>query len=156
MAKCRQDIWQVLPSHNIIFAAGWLFADFAIAVIFYPVITTSWTFFCWLFAWSHILILRAKINLAKMLKIFQKSGETLNLLDFRRIKNIFAKSIFALKLSFWVCDHANNQQKKNSLRFLTAIAKSAKWHPAAKKCCGWEEPAICCLNECQHDSWNLI
>ena len=26
---------------------------------------------------------------------------------------------------------------------MTAIAKSAKRHPAAKKCCGWEEPAIC-------------
>ena len=23
---------------------------------------------------------------------------------------------------------------------MTAIAKSAKTHPAAKKCCGWEEP----------------
>ena len=26
---------------------------------------------------------------------------------------------------------------------MRAIAKSAKRHPAAKKCCGWEEPAIC-------------
>ena len=26
---------------------------------------------------------------------------------------------------------------------MTAIAKSAKTHPAAKKCCGWEEPATC-------------
>ena len=25
---------------------------------------------------------------------------------------------------------------------MTAIAKSAKTHPAAKKCCGWEEHAI--------------
>ena len=25
---------------------------------------------------------------------------------------------------------------------MRAIAKSAKIHPAAKKCCGWEEPAI--------------
>ena len=25
---------------------------------------------------------------------------------------------------------------------MTAIAKSSKRHPAAKKCCGWEEPAI--------------
>ena len=25
---------------------------------------------------------------------------------------------------------------------MTAIAKSAKIHPAAKKCCGWEKPAI--------------
>ena len=27
-------------------------------------------------------------------------------------------------------------------RIISAIAKSAKTHPAAKKCCGWEEPAI--------------
>ena len=26
---------------------------------------------------------------------------------------------------------------------MTAIAKSGKIHPAAKKCCGWEEPATC-------------
>ena len=26
---------------------------------------------------------------------------------------------------------------------MRAITKSAKIHPAAKKCCGWEEPAIC-------------
>ena len=26
---------------------------------------------------------------------------------------------------------------------MRAIAKSAKIHPAAKKCCGWEKPAIC-------------
>ena len=26
---------------------------------------------------------------------------------------------------------------------MTAIAKSAKTHPAAKKFCGWEEPALC-------------
>ena len=25
---------------------------------------------------------------------------------------------------------------------MTVITKSAKIHPAAKKCCGWEEPAI--------------
>ena len=35
---------------------------------------------------------------------------------------------------------------------MTAIAKSAKTHPAAKKCCGWEEPArwrqACCLKIC--------
>ena len=30
---------------------------------------------------------------------------------------------------------------------MTAIVKSAKRHPAAKKCCGWEEPAIWCLAE---------
>ena len=31
---------------------------------------------------------------------------------------------------------------------MTAMAKSAKKHPAAKKCCGLEEPAICMLCAC--------
>ena len=31
---------------------------------------------------------------------------------------------------------------------MKAIAKSAKTHPAAKKCCGWQEPAICPGNNC--------
>ena len=26
---------------------------------------------------------------------------------------------------------------------MRAIPKTAKIHPAAKKCCGWEKPAIC-------------
>ena len=39
---------------------------------------------------------------------------------------------------------------------MTAMAKSAKRHPAAKKCCGWEEPAICCLDKCCHDGWHLL
>ena len=28
---------------------------------------------------------------------------------------------------------------------MTVITKSAKRHPAAKKCCGWEKPAICII-----------
>ena len=32
---------------------------------------------------------------------------------------------------------------------MTVIAKSAQTHTAAKKCCGWEEPAIWC-----HDLWH--
>ena len=28
---------------------------------------------------------------------------------------------------------------------MRAIPKTAKIHPAAKKCCGWEKPAICDL-----------
>ena len=32
---------------------------------------------------------------------------------------------------------------------MTAIAKSAKRHPAAKKCCGWEETAICIYPQLQ-------
>ena len=31
---------------------------------------------------------------------------------------------------------------------MTAIAKSAKRRISAKKCCGWEEPAICPGNIC--------
>ena len=31
---------------------------------------------------------------------------------------------------------------------MTAIAKSAKRHPAAKTCCGWEENAICSSDIC--------
>ena len=30
---------------------------------------------------------------------------------------------------------------------MRAIPKTAKIHPAAKKCCGWEKPAICYLPE---------
>ena len=30
---------------------------------------------------------------------------------------------------------------------MTAIAKSAKTHSAAKKCCGWEELTILCPND---------
>ena len=76
------------PQH--FFAAGCLFADFAIAVIFYPVIKTLWKFVCILFAFCHtqILNLRAKINFANMLKIVQKLGQPLNLPDFRIIFNI--------------------------------------------------------------------
>ena len=28
---------------------------------------------------------------------------------------------------------------------MTATAKSAKTHPTAKKCCGWEEPFFCLI-----------
>ena len=35
---------------------------------------------------------------------------------------------------------------------MTAIAKSAKRHPAAKKCCGWKEPAMCDADlKCEND-----
>ena len=37
---------------------------------------------------------------------------------------------------------------------MKAIAKSAKIHPAAKKCCGWEKPAICSSYE--HLSYILV
>ena len=62
-------IWQVLPSHNIFFAAECVFADFAIAVIFYPVIKNI---LCILFGccYTQISNLRGrKINFANMLKI---------------------------------------------------------------------------------------
>ena len=94
------------------FAAGCLFADFAIAVIFYPVIKTLWKFVCILFAFCHtqILNLRAKINFANMLKIVWKWGKTLNLPDFQIIFNIFANLILALKFNIWVWQNANEMQ----------------------------------------------
>ena len=39
---------------------------------------------------------------------------------------------------------------------MRAIAKSAKTHPTAKKCCGWEEPAICCMDKIHCDGWHLL
>ena len=61
------DIWQVLPSHNIFFAVGCAFVDFAIAVSFYPVIETLYIIFgrCS----NQILNLRAKNNFANMVRI---------------------------------------------------------------------------------------
>ena len=71
------NIWLVLPSHNIFLLQDVFFADFSIAVVFYLVIKTSWIFFCILFGFCHtqILNLRAKINFANMLKIIRKSGK---------------------------------------------------------------------------------
>ena len=31
---------------------------------------------------------------------------------------------------------------------MRGIAKPAKTDPAVNKCCGWEEPAICCVDKC--------
>ena len=36
---------------------------------------------------------------------------------------------------------------------MRAIPKSAKRHPAAKKCCGWEEPAICPGDICPYQQY---
>ena len=55
-----------------------------------------------------------------MLKIIQKSGKLRIRPTFRTISNVFAK--------------------------MTVIAKSAKPHPAAKKCFGLEEPSIYAIN----------
>ena len=51
--------------------------NFEIAVIFYPVIKTLWTFLCISFGYisTQILNLGARNNVAKMLKIVQKSGK---------------------------------------------------------------------------------
>ena len=87
------------PQH--FFSAGCLFADFAIAVIFYPVIKTLWKFLCPLFVFCHtqILNLTAKINFAKMLKIVRKLGQTLNLLHFWIIFKIFSKFLLSNLIS---------------------------------------------------------
>ena len=57
------------------FAAGCIFADFAIALIFYPLIKTLWKSMCILFRCcnTQILNLRAQINFANILKIIRKS-----------------------------------------------------------------------------------
>ena len=109
---------------QIFFAAGCLFADFAIAEIFYSVIKTLWKFFCTLFGCCHTQIL----NFANMLKIVRKWGQSLNLLEFRIIFNIFAKLIFKLKIDIWVWQHPNNVQNNVHEVFITgwkmtAIAK---------------------------------
>ena len=90
------------PQH--FFAAGCIFADFAIAVLFHPVKKIFWDFLCILFGRFHTQIsdLRAKIDFENMLKIVRKLGWTLNWSDFRIILYIFTKLIFALKFDIWV------------------------------------------------------
>ena len=92
------------------FATGCLFADFKIAVIFYPVIKTLWEFLCILFGFCHTQILnfRTKINFANILKIVQKSRK---LPDFLTIFNMFAKLFSALKFNIWMLTHPNNKDK---------------------------------------------
>ena len=99
------------PQH--FFAAGCVFADFAIAVIFYPVIKTLWKLLCPLFEFCHtqILNLRAKINFANMVKIIQKSSKFRVWPNFQTIFNIFAKLIFALKFDVWVWQHPSNMHR---------------------------------------------
>ena len=102
------------PQH--FFAAGCLFADFAIAVNFYSVIKTLWKLLCPLFGFCHtqILNLRAKFNFANMLEIIRKSGKFRFWPNFWTIFNIFAKLISALKFKIWWLQNPNNMQKKSS------------------------------------------
>ena len=97
------------------FAAGCIFADFAIVVLFYPVIKNLWKFVCILFVFCHtqILNLRAKINFANMLKIIWKSGK------FWTIFNIFSKLIFALKFDICVWQHPNDMHRNFHKFFIT-------------------------------------
>ena len=39
---------------------------------------------------------------------------------------------------------------------MRAIAKSAKTHSTAKKCCGWEEPAICNHKQIRLSAYPII
>ena len=75
------------PQH--FFAAGCIFADFVIALIFYPIKETLWKILCILFGCCNIQILnlRAKINISKNLKIVRKFGSNPN---FRR-RDVIAK-----------------------------------------------------------------
>ena len=104
------------PQH--FFAAGCLFSDFAIAVIFYPVIKTLLKLLCIKLRCCHtqMLNLRAKINFANMLKIVQKSRK---LPDFWTIFNIFAKLFSALKFNIWVLTHPKNKHKNFHKVFIT-------------------------------------
>ena len=77
------------------FAAGSVFADFEIAVIFYHIIKTLQIFAYYVLPHSDFKF-EGKNQFENMLKIVQKMGRTLNLLDFRIIFNKFAKLIFAL------------------------------------------------------------
>ena len=94
----KKNYWHMAGSYQPqhFFAAGCAFADFAITVIFYPVIKTLWNFLCILFGrWST-----QKSNLSA---------------------NIFIKLL--LQDEKW-----------------QRLQKSAKTHPAPKKCWDWEEP----------------
>ena len=79
------------PEPQHFFAAKWQNWDFAIAIIFYPVIRTLWKFLCILFGCcsTQILNFNAKIFFSKMLKIVRKSPKIGSNPDFRTIFNIF-------------------------------------------------------------------
>ena len=101
------------PEPQHFFAAKWQNWDFAIAIIFYPVIRTLWKFLCILFGCcsTQILNFNAKNFFSKMLKIVRKSGFDPIFGDFRTIFNIFEKKIFALKFKIWVLQQPNNMHK---------------------------------------------
>ena len=114
------------PEPQHFFAAQWQNWDFAIAIIFYFVKNCPK-----IRVWPNIWI----------------------------ICNIFAKLVFALKFKTRVLQHPNNIHTNFHKVFITgkkmtAIAKSAKIHPAANECYGLGEPAICRWY-ISHKYWNI-
>ena len=99
------------PEPKFFFAAEWQNWDFAIAIIFYSVIKTSWKFLCILFGCcsTQILNFNAKHNVANMLKNCLKIRVWPH---FRTIFNIFAKLFFALKFKIRVLQHPNIMHMK--------------------------------------------
>ena len=122
-----------------IFCCRMYFADFAIALIFYPVIKPL-LFGCW---HTQISNLSAKINFANMLNIVQKFNKSRVLPNFWNIYNIFAQLIFALKFSIWMCQHPNNMHNN---------CKISKNTSCSKKNVG----IICCSGESSTNSSNYL
>ena len=116
---CKHMAGSSQPQH--VFAAECVFADFASAVIFYPVIKTLWKLLCLLFGFCHtqILNLRAKFNFANMLEIIRKFRKFRVWPNFWTIFNIFAKLILALKFNIWVLQNSNNRHNNFHKVFIT-------------------------------------
>ena len=110
------------PQH--FFAAGCIFADFAIAVIYYPVIKTSLNFLYIIFrCWhTHILNLNTKINFAYMFTIIRKSSKLRVCPNFWKICNIFQN----LLLSNLIPECVNTQIICTKI-FIKCLLQDKKW-----------------------------
>ena len=106
------------PEPQHFFAAEWQNWDFAIAIIFYPVIKTSWKFLCILFGCcsTQILNFNAKKQFCKYVKNCLKIRVWPN---FWIIFNMFAKLVFALKFRIRVLQHPNKMHKNFYKVFIT-------------------------------------
>ena len=109
--RCQLSRWHLSKQHMAgssqqqhFFAAGCVFSHLAIAVIFYPVIKSSWNFFAWC-VHTRMLNLRAKISFVNIIKIIQKSSKLRVWPNFRTVFNIIAKLMFALKFHIWVLQY---------------------------------------------------
>ena len=111
--RCSLCPYEEISWATTFFCWKWQNWDFAIAIIFYPVIRTLWNFLCILFGCcsTQILNFNAKNNFVNMLKIVRKSGCDAIFGYFQTIIYIFAKLFFALKFKIWVLQHPNNMHK---------------------------------------------